>query len=265
VHWAFPRPVLGSPQLAVRSLREPWRYGPAGIFAWLPQGVISTAPLRTAIARYVPSGWVRHGELWVVAIDYDSGERVVFGRPGGAPADLADAVAASCAIPGFYRPVKIGARRFIDGGVYSPSNLDLAAGTDAELVVCINPMSSRERGGLFSASGPLASLVRGDNHRLLDREARLLRREGKHVLLLEPRTDDLRVMGVNYMSRRRLDRVVEAAERTVAEVLRRPEVRELVAGLPRGDTDRLRPPITDPAEWPEELFPARTAEARPRR
>ena len=34
VHWAFPRPVLASPGLAWRSLREPWRYGPAGIVAW---------------------------------------------------------------------------------------------------------------------------------------------------------------------------------------------------------------------------------------
>ena len=38
---------------------------------------------------------------------------------------LADAVAASCAIPGFYRPVEIGGRRYVDGGLYSASNLDL--------------------------------------------------------------------------------------------------------------------------------------------
>src|SRR5689334_22592450 len=35
-HWSFPRPVLGSPSLAWRSIREPWKYGPAGIVAWLP-------------------------------------------------------------------------------------------------------------------------------------------------------------------------------------------------------------------------------------
>jgi NTE family protein len=256
IHWTFPRPVLASPELAFRSLREPWKYGPAGILAWLPQGVISTEPLKAAIARFVPSGWAPQGSLWITAIDYDSGERVAFGRPGAPAASLADAVAASCAIPGFYHPVRIGSRRYIDGGMYSAANLDLAAGADANLVVCVNPLSSHERGTLFSASGPLAALVRGDNRRLLDREALMLRRRGKRVVLIEPRAADLRLMGFNYMSRKHLDRVVEAAVVSVTAELRRPEVAELFAGLPRGHADRVRRPITDPKEWPEELFPA---------
>lgn len=256
IHWTFPRPVLASPELAMRSLREPWRYGPAGILAWLPRGVVSTAPLKAAIARFVPEGWAPHGNLWITAIDYDSGERVVFGRPGAPFANLADAVAASCAIPGFYHPVKIGSRRYIDGGMYSPANLDLAGDTDAGLVVCLNPMSSRHRGGLFSASGPLAALVRGDNRRLLDREALVLRRSGRRVVLVEPRAADLRLMGLNYMSRRRLDRVVEAAVVSVTAQLRRPEVAELFADLPKGRAERVERPITDPHEWPQELFPA---------
>ena len=39
---------------------------------------------------------------------------------------MADAVAASCAIPGFYHPVEIDGRRYVDGGMRSTSNLDLA-------------------------------------------------------------------------------------------------------------------------------------------
>lgn len=259
IHWTFPRPVLASPELALRSIREPWKYGPAGILAWLPQGVISTAPLRAAIARFVPTGWAPHGNLWITAIDYDSGVRVVFGQDGAPKAGLADAVAASCAIPGFYHPVKIGSRRYIDGGMYSPANLDLAGDTGADLVVCINPLSTRERGGLLSAAGPLAALVRGDNRRMIDREAQVLRRAGKQVVLLEPRAADLRLMGLNYMSRRRLDRVVEAAVVSVTAMLRRSPVAELFADLPAGAAERVRRPITDPAEWPEDLFPARRA------
>ena len=262
IHWTFPRPVLASPELAARSLREPWRYGPAGILAWLPQGVVSTAPLKAAIARFVPEGWAPRGELWVTAIDYDSGERVVFGRRGAPFANLADAVAASCAVPGFYHPVTIGSRRYIDGGMYSPANLDLAGDTDADLVVCLNPMSSRHRGGLFSASGPLAALVRGDNRKLIDREALTLRRSGKRVVLLEPRADDLRLMGLNYMSRRRLDRVVEAAVVSVTAELRSPDIARLFAGLTPGPDARVRRPVTDPAEWPEELFPAAVKQRR---
>jgi NTE family protein len=60
LHWTFPRPVLGSPGLALRSMREPWKYGPAGIIAWLPHGVISTEPLKAAVRRVVPRGWSTH-------------------------------------------------------------------------------------------------------------------------------------------------------------------------------------------------------------
>jgi hypothetical protein len=52
--------------------------------------------------------WPAGQNLWIVATDYVSGERVVFGRPGSPEAKLAAAVAASCAIPGFYRPVEVG-------------------------------------------------------------------------------------------------------------------------------------------------------------
>src|SRR5476649_1694189 len=125
LHWSFPRPVLGSPGLAMRSLREPWKYGPLGIVGWLPHGVISTEPLKAAIRAAVPIGWSAHPNVWIVAIDYQTGGRVVFGRRGAPQADLADAIAASCAIPGFYFPVTIGGRRYIDGGLYSPANLDV--------------------------------------------------------------------------------------------------------------------------------------------
>lgn len=255
IHWSFPRPVLGSPGLAVRSLREPWKYGPAGIVAWLPHGVISTEPLKDVIRRVVPQGWSPHPSLWITAIDYESGNLVVFGRPGSPPAGLADAVAASCAIPGFYHPVAIAGRRYIDGGLYSPANLDLAGQTDAELVVCLNPMSSRHRGGLLEATGPLASLVRGDNRRIIDREARLLERSGRRVLLLEPSAADLNVMGLNYMSRRRANRVMRSAVATTTAALRDLEVTAILRRLPSGSADRVRRPSSSPASWPDELFP----------
>ena len=255
LHWSFPRPVLGSPGLALRSLREPWRYGPAGIVAWLPHGVISTEPLKEVVRRMVPSGWSTHPSLWIPAIDYESGKRLVFGRPGAPLADLADAVAASCAIPGFYHPVLIRGRRYIDGGLYSPANLDLALETGADLVVCLNPMSSRHRGGLLEPTGPLAAFVRGDNRRIIDREQKLIERSGRRVLLLEPSADDLNVMGLNYMSRRRVGRVMSSAIATTTAALRGSAAAGVLRSLPPGATDRIRRPRTSPASWPDELFP----------
>lgn len=253
--WSFPRPVLGSPGLALRSLREPWKYGLAGIIALLPQGMISTEPLKAVVRRVVPTAWAAHPHLWVVAIDYDIGERVVFGRRGAPRADLADAVAASCAIPGFYHPVTIRGRRYIDGGMFSAANLDLLVDSDAELVVCLNSMSSRYRGGLFSPTGPIAARVRGDNRRLIDHESAALKQAGKRVILLEPSADDIRIMGFNYMSRRNLERVVQTAMRTTTEALAGTDIGRQLMALPRGAAQRLRPPDSQASSWPAELCP----------
>jgi NTE family protein len=255
LHWSFPRPVLGSPGLALRSMREPWKYGPAGIIAWLPQGVVSTEPLKSAVRRVVPSGWSSHPNLWITAIDYETGARVVFGRQGAPRADLADAVAASCAVPGFYHPVTIRGRKYVDGGMYSPANLDLIAGTEAQLVVCLNPVSSRFRGGLLEPTGRIAAFLRGDNRRLIDREALLLERAGKQVIVLEPNADDLHVMGFNYMSRKHLDRVMETAVKSTKAALRGTEPGRVLSMLPAGRPDRLRRPGGSPANWPADLFP----------
>jgi NTE family protein len=61
--------------------------------------------------------------LTVTAVDIASGERVCFSASSGV--GLVDAVSASCAVPGIWPPVTIGERRFMDGGVYSPTNADL--------------------------------------------------------------------------------------------------------------------------------------------
>lgn len=255
LHWSFPRPALGSPGLALRSLREPWKYGPMGIVAWLPHGMVSTEPLKTVIRRLAPTGWSTHPNLWIVAIDYQTGAKVAFGRPDAPRADLADAVAASCAVPGFYFPVTIRGRRYVDGGIYSPANLDLLTATDAELVVCLNPMSSRYRGRWFESTGALADFVRGGNRVILGREVRALRRAGKRVLVIDPSAEDLKAMGFNYMRGSGLEQVVKTAVRTTSAALRRTEIGAILRQLPAGAEERLRPPSADPSTWPAELFP----------
>ena len=94
----------------------------------------------------MPGDWVEHPNYWAVACDYETGRRTPFGRLGSPRAQIADAVAASCAIPGFYRPVRIGGRRYVDGGVCSVSNMDLVAGRGLDLVICLNPLTSRAEG-----------------------------------------------------------------------------------------------------------------------
>ena len=97
---ALPPIGPGSWRLALRTLANPRRYTPATVFTgWIPRGIFSTESLKETIRRVVPSGWSPHPNLWVVACDYETGRRVPFGRAGAPEADLADAVAASCAHP----------------------------------------------------------------------------------------------------------------------------------------------------------------------
>lgn len=79
-----------------------------------------------------------HRRLRVAAVDAETGELVAFDRDSGV--DLVSALAASCAVPGVWPAIRIGDRRFIDGGVRSGSNADLAAGARRVLVLTPLPV-----------------------------------------------------------------------------------------------------------------------------
>ena len=92
----------------------------------------------------VPVGaeWARDGRTWIVAVDYDSGRRVVFGQAGAPVAALPDAVVASCSIPGWYRPMVIGGRRYVDGCLRSATSAGLLAEKGLDEVYVLAPMAS---------------------------------------------------------------------------------------------------------------------------
>src|SRR5581483_6407031 len=79
-------------------------------------------------------------ELYLAATDLDSCERVVFGSDGFADVPISRAVSASSALPMVYRPVKIGGREYVDGGIVSTTNLDIAVEAGAKLIVVVNPL-----------------------------------------------------------------------------------------------------------------------------
>jgi NTE family protein len=247
-HRGVPRIALGSPELILHGLKN-IRSTPAlgMLIGWGPRGMISTEPLKDVVRRVVPSGWADHPNLWLVAADYGTLERVVFGRPGSPNADLADAVAAACAIPSFYHPVRIGDRLYIDGGINSVSNLDLLADSDLDLVICLNPMSSLHRPAHLVRR--VAGFVRTNAGRRLGREARLLRDRGTKVVLLQPTARDLSAMGPNYMSSARRHEVIETAVETVSEQLREPAVRKLLEGLPPGEPFKVARPDLPARAW----------------
>ncbi len=253
----------GSWRLALRTLANPRRYTPATVFSgWLWRGVFSTEPLKETIRRVVPRGWSPHPNLWIVAADYETGRRTPFGRAGAPRADLADAVAASCAIPGIYHPVKIGARHYVDGGIYSVSNLDLLRGEGLDLVICLNPTSTLHPIQAINPRDAVTIFLRRSSGRRLGSEAKKIRRFGSDVVLIQPTGDDLEAMGPNLMRSGNRNRVIEVARRTVAEQLREPQIRELLSELPPGDPLRVRRPEGPASDWPDfrDLLPTRFAE-----
>jgi NTE family protein len=244
--------------MAATALANPLRHTPLQLLAgWLPAGLISTDLLADTVRRAVRGRWVEHPNYWAVACDYQSGRRTPFGRIDMPRVDVAAAVAASCAIPGFYRPVRIGRRRYVDGGVCSASNLDLVAGRGLDLVICMNPLSGDDRPAALDPLGWLPWLSRRANRRRLEGEERKVRGFGTRVVIIEPTPEDHHAMGLNWMSAERRACVIETAERTVAEQVRRPEVRAALAGLPRGAPHMIRRPKGPAASWPEP--PARGA------
>jgi NTE family protein len=88
-------------------------------------------------ARLGGADWPER-RLLITAVDARTGEFVVFDREQGV--SLVDAVGASCAVPGVWPPVTIGDRRYVDGGLRSPVNADLAAGYDR--VVILAPVTA---------------------------------------------------------------------------------------------------------------------------
>jgi NTE family protein len=180
--------------------------------------------------RGAPADWVGGGRTWIVAVDYDRGRRVFFGRPGAPRARLPDAVVASCSIPGWYEPAMIGGRRYIDGGVRSPTSLGALARAGVDEVFVLAPMASAEPGRTpRKPHERLERRLRALITMALLREVRALSSAGIKVTVLTPGPEDLAAMGVNLMDPRRRQAVLETSLITSAAALAgrplgRPEV-----------------------------------------
>lgn len=212
-----------------RAIARPLAARPAALLAGLlPEGNVSTEMISTAIGGLFPADWPE-APLRVCTVRRDDGRRVVFGtRPPLPP--LADAVAASCAIPGFYQPVVIDGEAYLDGGVHSPTNADVLLDEDValDLVVVSSPMSQRGlRVGLS-----VRDAVRRWSGLLLDHEVRRLRRRGLVVVAFEPDADDVAVMGPNAMDPHRRADVARQARSSARRRLAEPGVASHFAASP---------------------------------
>jgi len=79
-------------------------------------------------------------ELYLTATDLDTCERIVFGEEGWADVPISKAVECSTCLPIVYKPVDLKGRQFVDGGIRSTTNVDIAVEKGAKFIVVVNPL-----------------------------------------------------------------------------------------------------------------------------
>jgi NTE family protein len=158
-----------------------------------------TMPEETFIANFghaADADWPRR--FACTAVDAETGKFVVWDESSGAP--LGRCVASSCAVPGIFPPITINGRRYIDGGMRSATNADLAKGHDRVLILTLmNPATM---------AGPFAAIAAG-----FDDEIATLRNAGGTVEVIFPDPDAASAMGINLMDPAMVTPAAEAGER----------------------------------------------------
>jgi NTE family protein len=170
--------------------------------ARVPRGRMSLSQLGAEIER-LGVDW--DGRLRISAVELESGRRVMLGAPGAPAMSVAQAVMASCAIPGVFQPVRFGERSYVDGGAWSPTNMDAAEVRRGDRVLCLNPTGSLRptMAAPAGAIGPVSRSVAGA-------EALVLRRRGATVETVNPDRDSLAAIGANLMDPGPRDKVIAA-------------------------------------------------------
>jgi NTE family protein len=223
-------PRMASPALLMRAALRPfWMNRPGVMLAGaLPAGAVPTELVAAGFRPLFGADWPARN-LWLTAVRLRDGRRVVFGRDGGPQAHVADAVAASCAIPSFFAPVAIGGVDYVDGGAHSPTNADLVAEGELDLVIVSSPMSVAGNRLRPSLDLPARRLCRF----YLGQEAARIRRRGVPVVAFQPTGDDLRLMGMNAMDPSRRAPVTRQARESALKKVDRADVRAVLGTFSR--------------------------------
>jgi NTE family protein len=220
-----PRPPLEVAARLARAATRPFAVRPLALLAGLlPEGTIGTEVIAEGVGGLLPGQWPSE-PLWLCAVRERDGRLVVFGRDSKPP--VSDAVAASCAIPGFFRPVSIDGETFVDGGAHSPTNADLLTAVELDLVLISSPMSLTGRSLRLSLDQP----ARRWSRLLLDGEAVRLRRRGVHVMAFQPTPEDAAVMGPNALDPARRSAVARQARESTLRRLARADTRARLVAI----------------------------------
>jgi predicted acylesterase/phospholipase RssA len=112
----------------------------------LPSGLYSGRGVSDYVAEALSDGGRTNDfrlldqELYLTATDLDTCERIVFGEEGWSDVPISKAVECSTALPIVYKPVDLKGRQFVDGGIRSTTNVDIAVEKGAKFIVVVNPL-----------------------------------------------------------------------------------------------------------------------------
>ncbi len=139
--------------------------------------------LKMMASRLPVHEWNMEKKLIINAVDAETGEWVKFDQDSDVPLLLA--VSASSAVPGIYPPTTINGRRYIDGGMSSGTNADVARGYDQVFIIVAEPNM------IAPAMGPTM-------HRItFEEELAQLETSGSQVMVVTPDEESLQAKGPN--------------------------------------------------------------------
>ena len=206
----------GSPRLLGESIRHPGQLPATAVLAsLLPPGGRELTGVGELIAHAAGDRtWPEQPAAWVVAMDYASGRRVVFGRAGSPVASMPEAVMASCAIPGWFSPVTIGGHSYIDGGTISSTSVDALTHMKLDEVYVIAPMITAAQERLPGVLRRIEQRWRSEVTRQARTECAALEATGTVVRMVGPGPEDLAAIGANVMVAARRQNVLDTSMRT---------------------------------------------------
>jgi NTE family protein len=211
---AMPRSLSpGSPRLIGSTMRRLGQVPATAVLSgFMPEGARTLDRVGHLVDAVTPMGeWSPHPGVWVVAMDYADGKRVVFGRPGAPVVPLADAVMASCSIPGWFAPVVIRGHTYVDGGAVSATSIDVVAHAGLDEVYVVAPMVSFAMDRPTSVAHRLERRWREEVTKAAVREADVVRVAGTTVRMVGPGPEDLVALGANLMDGARIRLVLETS------------------------------------------------------
>jgi predicted acylesterase/phospholipase RssA len=220
---------------------------------YLPRGVFKNDRIESSLRRSFERNRLPNDftalyrwtgkELYIVAANLDTAERVVFGHNQNNNLTISQAVQASTALPGFYRPARIQGVDYVDGGVRKTANIDVAVESGADLIICYNPFRpfhnrvaarySEEKkkqvvdGRYISDQGLLSVLnqvFRILLHTRLDYGIDLYRRDPRFrgdIILIEPTEYDYKFFDMNPLALRERRRAARRGYDSVSESIER--------------------------------------------